>query len=56
MTNYDWIKSMNIGGMANIIMCPNDLGLAEIECDKSDSCNCYECCKKFLESEVDSNA
>lgn len=23
--------------------CPNDTGLAEIECDKSDSCNCYEC-------------
>ena len=23
--------------------CPNDKGLAEIECDKSDSCNCYEC-------------
>lgn len=36
MTNYERIKNMSIEEMAVTIMCPNDMGMAEIKCDKSD--------------------
>lgn len=44
MTNYEILKGMSIEEMAVTIMCPNDMGMAEIECDKSDNCNCSLCC------------
>ena len=31
--------------------CPNENGLAEIDCDKNDNCNCYECLLKWLKAE-----
>lgn len=52
MTNYELIKSMSIEEMAVTIMCPNDTGMADIKCDKSDSCNCYKCCLEWLRQEV----
>lgn len=52
-TNSDWIRSMSDEELAMYMMCPNENGLAEIDCDKSDSCNCYECLLKWLQSEVE---
>ena len=50
-TNADRIRSMTDEELAIHMMCPNEMGLAEIECDKSDSCNCYECLLKWLLAE-----
>lgn len=50
-TNADRIRSMSDEELAMNMMCPNENGLAEIDCDKSDSCNCYECLLKWLQSE-----
>jgi len=51
MTNADRIRSMTDQELAIHMGCPNDTGLAEIECDKSDSCNCYECLLDWLWAE-----
>lgn len=42
-TNADRIRSMTDEELAVNMMCPNENGLAEIDCDKNDNCNCYEC-------------
>lgn len=52
-TNADRIRSMSDEELAMNMMCPNENGLGAIECDKSDSCNCYECILKWLQSEVE---
>lgn len=52
-TNADRTREMTIEELAMTMMCPNENGLAEIECDRSDNCNCYECCLKWLRSEVE---
>lgn len=52
MSNADRIRSMNDEDLAMNMMCPNESGLGEIECDHSDSCNCYECILGWLKSEV----
>lgn len=51
MTNYERIKNMSIEEMAVTIMCPNDMGMAEIKCDKSDDCNCCKCCLEWLQQD-----
>lgn len=51
MTNADRIRSMTDEELAIHMMCPNEMGLAEIECDKIDCCNCYECLLKWLRAE-----
>ena len=51
MTNYDLLKNMSIEEMAVTIMCPNEMGMAEIECDHSDDKNCCQCCLDWLKSE-----
>ena len=48
MTNADFIRRMKNEDLAMISMCPNENGLANIECDKNDNCNCYECLLKWL--------
>lgn len=48
MTNYDLIRKMSVEEMAVTIMCPNDMGMAEIECDKGDDRNCRQCCLDWL--------
>lgn len=53
MTNYEKIKQMSVEEMSATIMCPNDCGLAEFKCGKTDSCNCYECIKQWLQQEVE---
>lgn len=50
-TNADMFRSMTDEALAVTIMCPNEMGLAEIECDHSDSCNCRQCCLDWLKME-----
>lgn len=38
-TNADRIRSMSDEELAMNMMCPNENGLGEIVCDKSDNCN-----------------
>ena len=52
-TNADRIRYMSDEELAMNMMCPNENGLGEIECDKSDNCNCYECLLEWLQSEVE---
>ena len=51
MTNFERIKSMSIEEMACTLTCPHEMGMAEIECDHSDSKNCYKCCLEWLMQE-----
>jgi hypothetical protein len=53
MTNYELMKNMSIEEMAVTIMCPNETGMADIECDKSDERDCCECCLEWLQQECD---
>ena len=50
-TNANRIRSMTDEELAVNMMCPNENGLAEIDCDKNDNCNCYECLLKWLRAE-----
>lgn len=52
-TNADRIRSMSDEELAMCMMCPNENGLAEINCDHSDNCNCYGCILRWLRSEVE---
>lgn len=52
-TNADRIRDMSDEELATNMMCPNENGLAEIDCDKNDNCNCYECLLKWLQSEAE---
>ena len=51
MTNADRIRNMTDEELATNMMCPNENGLAEIDCDENDNCNCYECLLKWLREE-----
>ena len=53
ITQGDHIRSMSDEELAMNMMCPNENGLGEIECDKSDNCNCYACILEWLQSEVE---
>ena len=53
ISNADRIRSFSDEELAMNMMCPNENGLGEIECDKSDNCNCYECILEWLQSEVE---
>ena len=55
MTNADKIRMMTDDELAMNMMCPNENGLAEIKCDKSDGCNCYECLLEWLQSEAEAD-
>jgi len=56
MTNFELLKNMSIEELAVTIMCPNDTGMAEIECDKSDDRNCCLCCLEWLMEDVGSGS
>ena len=53
MSQADRIRAMSDEDLAMNMMCPNENGIGEIECDKSNNCNCYECILKWLQSEVE---
>lgn len=52
MTNGDKIRAMSDEELAVTLMCPNDMGMSDIECDKSDDCNCAQCLYAWLKQEV----
>ena len=56
ISNADRIHSFSDEELAMNMMCPNENGLGEIECEKSDNCNCYACILKWLQSEVEEEA
>jgi hypothetical protein len=56
MTNFELIKGMTVEEMAVTIMCPNETGMAEINCDKSDQLNCCACTLAWLMEEVGDRA
>ena len=48
-TNADHIRAMSDEELAITIMCPNEMGMAEMPCDHSDDKSCYECLLKWLQ-------
>lgn len=52
-TNADRIRAMSDEELAMNMMCPNENGLGNIECNQDDNCNCYKCSLKWLQSEVE---
>lgn len=52
ITNADWIRSMADEDLAMNMMCPNESGLANIDCNRDDNCNCYECLLAWLKQEA----
>lgn len=48
MTNADLIRAMSDEELAANLVCPNEMGIADIPCDKSDQCNCYKCLLDWL--------
>lgn len=51
MTNGDRIREMSDEELAVTLMCPNDMGMADIPCTHSDSCNCCQCLLDWLKQE-----
>lgn len=47
-TNADRVRVMTNDALARTLICPNDAGLDEIPCDKSDGCDCYACLLRWL--------
>ena len=52
-TNADRIRNMSDEELAKNMMCPNENGLGDIDCDKHDDCKCYDCLLEWLQSESD---
>lgn len=53
MTNADLIRNMSDEELAVTIMCPNEAGQAEIECNHEDWRNCIQCCLDWLQRETE---
>lgn len=51
-TNGDQIRAMSNEELAVTLMCPNEMGMADIPCDHSDEKNCCRCLLDWLNSEV----
>ena len=49
VTNADKIRAMSDEELAVTLMCPNEMGMTEIPCDHSDSCNCCKCLLNWLQ-------
>lgn len=47
-TNADRIRAMSDEELAVTLMCPNEMGLAEIPCDHDDGKNCCVCLLNWL--------
>lgn len=47
-TNSDRIRAMSDEELAATMMCPNEMGMADIPCDHSDQKNCYRCLLDWL--------
>ncbi|WP_042435909.1 hypothetical protein, partial [Faecalispora jeddahensis] len=53
LTNGDRIRGMSNTELAVTLMCPNEMGLAEIECNHSDDRNCCKCLLNWLDQPED---
>lgn len=54
-TNYDVIKNMPAERLAEVIMCPNEIG-GDVKCrtDEFQTMDkCHRCCEKWLRQEVE---
>ena len=54
-TNADRIRAMSDQELAALLMCPNEMGLAEIPCDRSDTLNCVQCLLNWLRQTEEDN-
>lgn len=52
MTNGDLIRNMSNVELAVTLMCPNEMGMTEIKCDRDDKCNCCKCLYEWLKQPV----
>lgn len=50
MTNGDYIRSLSDTELAQIVMCPNEVGFDEVVCQRDEQ-HCIECTRKWLEAE-----
>ena len=50
MTNGDNIRSLSDAELAQIVMCPNEVGFDEVVC-RRDEQHCIECTRRWLEAE-----
>ena len=50
MTNGDYVRSLSDADLAQIIMCPNEVGFDEVVCQRDEQ-HCIEYTRKWLESE-----
>lgn len=48
ITNADRIRAMPDEKLAVTLMCPNEMGMADIPCDHSDGKNCCRCLLDWL--------
>jgi hypothetical protein len=51
-TNHELIKKMSIEEMAVVIMCPVDIGMTVIECDRASNAKCVICTLEWLKQEA----
>lgn len=52
-TIADKIRAMSDEELTDVVMCPNETGLADIVCDHSDNCDCSKCTLDFLRSKAE---
>lgn len=50
MTNGDYIRSLSDADLAQIVMCPNEIGFDEVVCQRDEQ-HCIECTRRWLEAE-----
>lgn len=50
MTNGDYIRSLSDAELAQIVMCPNEVGFDEVVCQRNER-HCSECTLRWLEAE-----
>lgn len=50
MTNGDYIRSLSDTELAQIVMCPNEVGFDEVVCQRNEQ-HCNECTRRWLEAE-----
>lgn len=51
MKNYEKIRNMSIEELALTIMCPEDLGLADLDCPNANGKHCFDCVYEWLQKE-----
>lgn len=55
-TNGDTFRVMSDEELAVTLMCPNEMGMANIPCDHSDDKNCCQCLLEWLRQPAEGGA